>query len=1119
MRLLVATAASLAAISLAVLSGAPSAFASQAWDLQSQSNTTVQPGGELGYIVQATNMGISSTDGSEIVFAATLPAGITAVSASVFGSSSGETYACTAGDGVTPVAGASSVKCVDTDSVEHFGGLDFQLLSLTVTVGSGVLGTFASSFSVSGGGDAAASTVDPTRIGAPAGFGIDTFDTGFFDQAGVPVTQAGGHPASSLTSLDINVGTGAGALQGSGFPVAPLRDVHVELPPGLVGFQTAAAECTGPQLAGERGGLGPQPLCPAESQIGTIDVRIKGNTNETEIAGPVPVYNMVPPAGEPVRFGFDVMGSIVYLNAHVRTGGDYGVSIDSLTPEALPVTGFTLDLWGVPSAAAHDGERACPGQVQPWLEGPTCPSSAPEAAFLRNPTSCTAPGVGLSTEARIDSWSHPGVFDSRSLVSHSSPGYPFPVSQWGGPLGIDGCEQVPFGPSLSVAPEEATPGATSAFSVGLSLPQSSDPSSIGEGDLRNATVVMPAGVRVNPSSAAGLEACSEAQIDLSGAGAPSCPNASKLGTISVETPLLREKLGGSIYLATPYQNKFGSLLALYLVIEGNGVVVKLPARVDTDASTGQLTTVVEENPQLPFSNLRLNFFGGPRSALVTPSRCGTYAAHGTFTSWSGKTVETQSSFALSGDGHGAPCAAPRFAPSLSAGTSVPSAGAFSSFGLELSRTDADEELGALSALSLPPGLLADAASVPVRCSEAQAAAAACPAASHIGTVSVGSGAGPNPFYVPGDVYLMGRFGAGPFKGDPFGLAVVVHALAGPFDLGYVVVRSGIHINDDGSITAQTEQFPQILKGIPLQLRDIRVRLDRPGFTFNPTSCGAMPVAASVSSTEALTASLSSPFQASGCSHLAFHPSFSASTQGNGTFNHNGASFDVKLATGQGPGSHEANIHKVEVELPKALPARLTTLQKACTETQFATNPAGCPVASNVGTVIAHTPILAAPLAGPAYLVSHGGAAFPDLVLVLQGEGIVLHVTGHTQIKKGITYSRFETVPDAPISSFELKLPEGPFSALAANANLCQTTMTKTVRKRITVRVKGRSVKRTISLKSTVTTPLAMPTTITAQNGAVINQTTKIAVTGCAKVVKAKTKKTKAKKNGKGGRRK
>src|SRR6185437_10509295 len=524
----------------------------------------------------------------------------------------------------------------------------------------------------------------------------------------------------------------------------------------------------------------------------------------------------------------------------------------------------------------------------------------------------------------------------------------------------------------------------------------------------------------------------------------------------------------------------------------DGVDIKLPMAIKVDPSTGQMTTVIDDAPQLPFSSFALHFKDGPRAAVTTPSACGTYTTNATFDSWSGKAVSTSSSFNVSGN-----CAPRGFSPSFKAGTVNPVAGAFSPFTLDLARSDADQELSSISPLTLPAGLLANIGSVP-KCSDAQAAAAACPDASRLGNVTVGSGAGPNPFYVTdGNAYLTG-----PYKGAPFGMAFVVHAKAGPFDLGTVVTRAALRIDPTTSqAIIESDPFPSILAGVPLRIRDVRVTIDRPHFMFNPTSCQEQQVAATVTSTQGTKVPVSQRFQVGECAALSFHPKFTASTQAGGTFNRGGASLDVKISSNQGAESHEANIRKVEVQLPKMLPSRLTTLQKACTEGQFAANPAGCPAASDVGTATVHTPTLAGPLSGPAYLVSHGGRAFPDLVLVLKGEGITLQVTGHTQIRNGVTYSRFETVPDAPITSFELKLPEGPYSALAAVGNVCGTT--KTTKTNRTVRRHGRKVR--IVRSKHVAAPLAMPTTITAQNGTVITQNTKVVPTGCRAVAKKAAK--------------
>jgi hypothetical protein len=441
--------------------------------------------------------------------------------------------------------------------------------------------------------------------------------------------------------------------------------------------------------------------------------------------------------------------------------------------------------------------------------------------------------------------------------------------------------------------------------------------------------------------------------------------------------------------------------------------------------------------------------------------------------------------------------------------------------LRLTRGDGSQNLSRIN-VTLPSGLLGKVADIPycpvvsLQAAESKTGreeqqSPSCPHASELGTVSVGVGAGPRPYYASGHAYL-----AGPYKGAPFDLVVITPAVAGPYDLGDVVVRTPLYVDPvTAQIRAVSDPLPTILEGIPLDIRSIALNTGRPDFIFNPTSCGRLAIGGEAVSVFDQIAFVASRFQVGGCRELTFKPSFRASTQGNGTFNRGGASLKVKISTGQGPKSDpsataEANIKKVDVALPVQLPSRLTTLQKACTERQFATNPAGCPTESNVGTATAHTPVLPVPLTGPAYLVSHGSAAFPDLDLILQGDGVTIVLTGSTDIKKGITFSRFDTTPDAPFSSFELNLPEGKFSALAANGNLCKPTKTVTVKKRVAVRRHGRVVHVLKSVKQQAATTLAMPTTITGQNGAVVTQTTRVAVTGCPKAKKLVKKHKKAK---------
>ena len=1106
------------------------ASAAPAWHIYAVSKTTTSPGDKQQYDVQIYNGGTAPTSEPYTV-KISLPPGMSAIDAGsdllgfpTFG------WSCSGPEGAA-VAEATLVTC--TSSVELEGASeDFNVpgphplgtesvFVLHAAVDPEASGVLTSTFEVTGGGASTpAQTSNSTPvIAAPLGFGVGAFETRMTQNAlGDPFTQAGGHPYAITTAIDFNSIADPNPLKGQPWPVEPTKDVVVDLPPGFAGNPTALPRCSIAELENSHVSSA-VPLCAPATQVGTIAVRLNGGRFGAVVSAPV--FNLVPPPEVPARFGFNVLGTIVVLDAKVRSDGDYGVSVASHDlPEGFPVVGSSVTFWGIPADPSHDAERSC---ANPENIHFGCSAGVPATAFLREPTACSA--LGLTLGLHVDSWLAPGrlningepdLGDTRwknaSDSNHQLPGYPWPSSQWGPEVGVTGCERVPFTPTLTTKPTApAQANSPSGLTVDLSLPQSDDPNAVGEADLKKTIVTLPPGLRLSPSSAGDLVACSPAQIGLFGTGfpepnrihfntaEPSCPENSKLGTLSIETPLLEKPLTGSLYLATPHENPFGSLMAIYLVAKGPGVIVKLPGHVDLDPSTGQITTTFDDTPQLPFSNLHLELKSGPRAALVLPARCGTYTTHAVLTSWSGKTVASASNFTVSEGPGGTPCPPGPFAPSFTAGTTNGLAGGFSPFTLQLQRSDGEEELGALSTLSMPPGLLADVASVTARCTDAQASAAACPAASHIGTVTVGAGPGSNPFYVSGDIYLMGRSSTGAFAGDPFGVAVVVHAAAGPFDLGYTVVTGGIQVRDDGSIAVQTEPFPRILQGIPLQLRDVRVLLDRPGFIFNPTSCNPLSVNATVLSTEGHTTPVASRFQAGECRALAFKPSFSGSTSGH-TSKADGASLDVRIASAQGPhppgAPGEANIGKVEVALPSALPSRLTTLQKACTEAQFAANPAGCPPASDVGTAVAHTPILASALEGPAYLVSHGGQAFPDLVLVLQGEGIVLHVTGHTQIKKGVTSSRFETVPDAPISSFELKLPEGPFSALAANVNLCGRAVTTT--RRVTSRIHGHTRSITINTHHRIPANLAMPTTITAQNGAVLRQTTRIAVTGCAK---------------------
>jgi hypothetical protein len=513
-----------------------------------------------------------------------------------------------------------------------------------------------SSFQVSGGGMASASTVDPTTITTtPPGFGVDAFDGQVTDSDGGPFTQAAGHPFAASTAVDLNTTTNPNPPAGPLWPVEPTKDVLVDLPAGFVANPIDVVHCTPAQLANAQGAE-PEPLCPPSSQVGTTLLRLNDLPGAVAL-GPLPVFNMVPASHELAQLAFNVAGTVVTLDAQLRSGSDYGLTLKAAVPQDLAVAGVSLTLWGVPADPSHDAERACPGQLNPWRGGFPCPSASPRTAFLRNPTSCL--GASLPTTLSVDSWTDPGVFKRATFVSHDPPAYPSPPSQWGAQQGLTGCETVPFDPWLTAAPASAAQaGQPVAFAFGVDLPQSDDPDALGEADLRWAAMALPEGVRVSPVGTNGFAGCSPAQIGLHTTTEPTCPDASKIGSATITTPLLSQSLTGSVYLATPNDNPFGSALAIYLVAEGSGLSVKLPWEVQEDPDTGVLTAASDDFPQLPLSSLHLELSGGPHAWTTLPDACGIFTTQALAASWSGIAVASESSFAVSEGAGGGPCPTP-----------------------------------------------------------------------------------------------------------------------------------------------------------------------------------------------------------------------------------------------------------------------------------------------------------------------------------------------------------------------------------------------------------------------------------------------------------------------------
>jgi hypothetical protein len=883
-----------------------------------------------------------------------------------------------------------------------------------------------------------------------AGFGFPAeggLSVSIVNQDGSPDTQAGSHPFAYTTTVAVDTEEREGIPAPAGGDV---KDIEVALPSGFVGDPSAVPQCTLERFREkfEENLFEFKETCPDSSQIGILEVTIAGLTFWPE------VYNLVPQQGYPAEFGFRVLGVPVVLVPRVRTGGDYGVTTTFADiPDSFAMTRGRLTLWGVPSAPGHNGERGpcwgADGYSRGVAEGGECPVSAVGAPFLSLPTSCAGP---LRFGARVDSYEDPGVYSEAQTTTP----------------GLSGCQKLGFAPDIVVQPEPAQAAEPSGLSVEIHVPQTyNDAEGLAESNLRDTTVTLPAGVAVNPSAGAGLAGCSEAQFGLHDDEEVACPEASKVGSLEVTTPLLPNPLRGGVYLAQQGNlpgngsNPFGSLLALYLTVRDpvSGVLVKLDGEVKPDPVTGQLVTTFLENPQVPFDSLRLNFFAGPRAAIVNPPLCGAYTTSTEMTPWSGGAPATPSwTFAIDSGPNGSPCSQSQpFAPQLVSGTTSNQAGAYSPYSLTLDRADGEQNLARIQ-VSAPPGLLGRLTGVAL-CGEPQAEQGACGAESLIGTVTVAVGAGSNPFYVAGKAYLTGSY-----DGAPYGLSFVVPAVAGPLNLGTVVVRAAVNVDPHtAALTVTSEPLPQILQGVPLDIRAVNVTLNREHFIFNPTSCDPLSVQARLSSNLGAQVALRTRFQATDCAALAFTPKFTPTVSGH-TSRADGASLDARIEVPAG--SPQANFARVKVELPKTLPSRLTTLQKACLARIFESNPAACPVASLVGYAKASTPLLPVGLTGPAYFVSHGGEAFPSLIVVLQGYGVRVDLTGATFIsRQGITSSTFNGVPDVPVSGFELYLPEGPYSALAANGDLCKQT-------------------------------LSMGTELTAQDGATIRRKTPIAVTGC-----------------------
>jgi hypothetical protein len=835
-------------------------------------------------------------------------------------------------------------------------------------------------------------------VGAQAAeFGFSSFDVS------ASTTQAGAHP-DVTTSMTFNTqpdpqhSTDGWTHVPLDTPVEPVKDVKVSLPEGLVGDVTGVPRCPAGTFAA--GSTPPYTTCPAKTQVGvaTLDVDL-GLWGRDPMS--FAVYNLTPSGDAPAEFGFTALTAPVNLTFKVRaTDGGLDTEISGIN-EAARLWGQTLTLWGVPADPSHDNWRghclvdntASPDpNVNPfaWQSADhpgaaLCPAGSPRVPLLRNPTSCNAP---LENSVRAASWTH----QDRWVTASDEAGAP------------TGCGDVPFTPSISVTPTSTSADAPTGLDVNVGVEQNRDADGLSAADVKRTVVTLPAGYTISPSAADGLKACDDAHVGVGVEGPADCPDASKVGSATIVSPIIDTPLTGPIYLGpsdAPGHYK------VYVVVEGQGVRLKLPGDISAD-STGRLTTTFDTTPQQPFTTFQLHFDAGDRAVLATPALCGTGDATATVTPWSapeGKDVSLTTPVALGGGD----CSGNTFAPKLAAGVSNAQAGSSNTtFTLAVARDDRTQTLGAISNVVLPPGLTAKVGSVP-RCDSARAQDGTCAPSSKVGTVDVAAGPGGNPLHLSGTAYLTEGY-----KGAPYGLSLVVPALAGPYDLGTVVIRSAISVGPDARISVQTDPLPQVLAGIPLRLRSVSLRLDRAGFMVNPTSCADATVAATLTGAGGEQAAVTSRFGLNGCRALPFAPKMTAtvvrSTKAAGA----GLHVAIRQAAGQ------ANLKTVAVTLPTGLTIKLKALGTACTQAQLAAR--ACPAASKVGGASAVTPLLDVPLKGAVYLVQ-GGSSLPKLVALLQGGGLTIPLTGSTSVTKGGRIgTTFNAIPDVPISAFDLDLP-------------------------------------------------------------------------------------------------
>ncbi len=839
---------------------------------------------------------------------------------------------------------------------------------------------------------------------ASAAFSIGGFSATTVKADGSIYTQAGGVPDRGITTTTFSGNPLAGEV---------VRNLRVDVPPGVITSIASVPTCDSAIAA----------TCPTASRIGETTLFVSDGVNPPFTVGPLPLYNMTPPPDRISEFAFSLpTNPRVEILGGVRWSEDYGTYFE-LNDIPAPgggnpiILSTTLTFYGNPADHVVGGTNA---------------------PFVRLPTYCGPP---YTTKVTAEAWN--GAVATATDTT---------------PSGATGCDQVPFSPSLSVTPSTTQRDSSAGANITLNLPDVSDPAQIGQSHVRDTAVTLPDGMTINPSVANGLQTCTDAQFGKGTTNPVACPGAAKVGTSRIVSAAVPLPLTGSVWLGEPQP---GNQYRLFLQATGAGVDTRLIGSATADPQTGRLTTTFADTPQTPFTEFTISMTAGPRAVFATPLACGPGQGTSTLTPWSGQANGTPSATTapFDADGAGGACAGTPFAPGFAASTSSTLAAGDTSFTAGVTRPDGQQFLSRLS-VTQPAGLVGRIPLVP-QCSDAAASAGTCGDASRVGTASVLAGAGSDPFPLSGPAYLTG-----PYKGAPFGLAMVIRALAGPYDLGTVIVRAGITINPlTAAITVDSDALPTILGGIPLRLREVKVTVDRQGFLINGTACGPQTAGGSSTSTTGTTSAATATVQVTACDRLSFTPTISATTGGRPT-SKRGASLFVTVAQPAG----QVNIRQVSVQLPKGYSARGTTVQQACLRTTFDADPSKCPAASRVGTANAATPTLPFQLPGTAYLVARN-AALPTLEVLLSKDLVNLHLSSLIAFDKRYI-STFQNLPDVPVTTFQLDQPQGPSSSLAwTGADICSR-------------------------------PLSMPTTFVGWDGRKLSRTARLTAVNCPVKIRA-----------------